>query len=141
MFNGCTSLTTAPELPATSLVGECYMYMFENCTALTVPPSELPATLLADECYDSMFRGCTSLTKSPYMKFTSLGQYSCELMFLDCSSLREIKLAYTGIFYARDFYAWVEGVASSGTFYYNGSTTLQSISAIPLGWTKTSFTP
>ena len=34
MFAGCTSLTTAPELPATTLVGGCYSEMFYGCTSL-----------------------------------------------------------------------------------------------------------
>ena len=34
MFEGCTSLTTAPELPATTLADSCYSYMFYNCTNL-----------------------------------------------------------------------------------------------------------
>lgn len=36
MFSGCTSLTTAPALPATTLVSDCYSYMFRNCTSLQV---------------------------------------------------------------------------------------------------------
>ena len=60
MFNGCTSLTTAPSLPATTLAGSCYSYMFRECTSLTTAPS-LPATTLADYCYSSMFSGCTKL--------------------------------------------------------------------------------
>ena len=35
MFSGCTSLTTAPELPATTLATECYRNMFYGCTSLT----------------------------------------------------------------------------------------------------------
>ena len=35
MFNGCTSLTSAPELPATSLAFYCYYSMFYNCTNIT----------------------------------------------------------------------------------------------------------
>lgn len=31
MFYGCTSLTTAPELPATELTDSCYSYMFGQC--------------------------------------------------------------------------------------------------------------
>ena len=31
MFEGCTSLTTAPELPATSLADSCYSSMFNGC--------------------------------------------------------------------------------------------------------------
>ena len=34
MFYGCTSLTTAPELPATTLVNSCYTQMFFGCTKL-----------------------------------------------------------------------------------------------------------
>jgi hypothetical protein len=34
MFYGCTSLTTAPQLPATTLVQSCYQNMFSNCTSL-----------------------------------------------------------------------------------------------------------
>lgn len=35
MFSGCTSLTTAPELPATTLASGCYYGMFYNCRNLT----------------------------------------------------------------------------------------------------------
>ena len=34
-FQGCTSLATAPSLPATTLAGNCYRQMFNGCTALT----------------------------------------------------------------------------------------------------------
>ena len=34
MFSGCTSLTTAPELPATTLATSCYAYMFDDCSSL-----------------------------------------------------------------------------------------------------------
>ena len=34
MFTGCTSLTQAPELPATTLANACYWSMFYNCTSL-----------------------------------------------------------------------------------------------------------
>ena len=34
MFNGCTSLTHEPELPATTLARGCYHYMFSGCTSL-----------------------------------------------------------------------------------------------------------
>ena len=41
----------------------CYSGMFSGCTSLTTAPS-LPATTLADYCYSSMFYGCTSLKVS-----------------------------------------------------------------------------
>ena len=34
MFSGCTSMVSAPELPATILADFCYAYMFQNCNSL-----------------------------------------------------------------------------------------------------------
>ena len=36
MFNGCTGLTSAPELPATTLATYCYQYMFQRCAKLSL---------------------------------------------------------------------------------------------------------
>jgi hypothetical protein len=47
-------------LPATTLARNCYYGMFEGCTNLTTAP-ELPATTLAYGCYAFMFKGCTKL--------------------------------------------------------------------------------
>lgn len=60
MFTNCTSLTSAPQLPAVRLSDNCYSYMFSYCTSLTTAP-ELPATTLASSCYNYMFQGCSSL--------------------------------------------------------------------------------
>ncbi|MBO7736004.1 MAG: hypothetical protein J6S67_25770 [Methanobrevibacter sp.] len=54
LFNGCSSLTTAPDLPATTLYDSCYYSMFSGCTSLTAAP-DLPATTLAASCYYYMF--------------------------------------------------------------------------------------
>ena len=35
LFDGCSVLTSAPELPATKLAGNCYEYMFYGCTKLS----------------------------------------------------------------------------------------------------------
>lgn len=50
MFRECTSLTSAPALPATTLAGSCYDSMFYGCTSLAAAPA-LPATTLANGCY------------------------------------------------------------------------------------------
>lgn len=60
MFSNCSSLTQAPELPATTLASNCYYYMFRGCTSLTQAP-KLPATTLADYCYSHMFYDCTNV--------------------------------------------------------------------------------
>lgn len=86
-FQGCTSLTTAPELPATELATRCYGSMFASCTSLTQAPSILPAITLASDCYNSMFYDCSSLTKAPELPATTLA-YSCYGgMFSSCSAL------------------------------------------------------
>ena len=86
MFYGCTSLTAAPSLPATTLVSSCYYSMFQDCTSLTTAPS-LPATTLAILCYSSMFYGCTSLTAAPSLPATTLANYCYYYMFQGCTSL------------------------------------------------------
>ncbi len=60
MFHSCTSLTSAPSLPATELGFYCYDSMFYGCTSLNSLP-ELPATKLADGCYNGMFCDCTGI--------------------------------------------------------------------------------
>lgn len=86
MFSGCTSLTTAPELPATTLTDNCYAAMFFGCTNLIVAP-ELPATALTKNCYNNMFDGCTSLTTAPALPATTLASYCYYRMFTNCTSL------------------------------------------------------
>jgi len=62
MFYGCGSLKDASKIniKATNLAPYCYAYMFENCSLLQIAP-ELPATNLAPYCYNYMFQNCTSL--------------------------------------------------------------------------------
>ena len=86
LFQGCTSLTTAPALPATTLVNSCYNSMFSGCTSLTTAPA-LPATTLVNSCYNSMFSGCTSLTTAPALPATTLAKKCYHRMFDRCSSL------------------------------------------------------
>ena len=86
MFVGCTSLTTAPSLPATTLANYCYFAMFVGCTSLTTAPS-LPATTLANYCYFDMFKGCTSLTTAPSLPATTLAHSCYNNMFRECSNL------------------------------------------------------
>ena len=86
MFYGCTSLTTAPELPATTLADHCYDNMFYWCSLLTTAP-ELPATTLAEYCYSNMFNGCTSLTTAPALPATTLAMGCYNGMFYGCTAL------------------------------------------------------
>ena len=91
LFKNCNVLTSAPELPATTLAGNCYDGMFSGCTSLTAAP-ELPATTLAGFCYDSMFYGCTSLTDAPELKATKLVASCYDNMFYGCTKLSTVTM-------------------------------------------------
>jgi len=86
MFNGCTSLKAAPALPATTLSVACYSGMFANCTSLTNTPA-LQAIVLAKECYQYMFSNCPSLTTLPALPATTLVDFCYFQMFERCTSL------------------------------------------------------
>ena len=88
LFKDCVVLTSAPELPATTLADFCYSNMFEGCTSLTSAP-ELKATTLANNCYSSMFSGCTSLEKAPELPAKTLVKACYFCMFSGCTSLEK----------------------------------------------------
>ena len=86
LFENCSVLTSAPELPATTLATDCYYEMFYGCTSLTSAP-KLPATTLANSCYGSMFRYCRNLTSAPELPATTLANYCYKGMFSVCTKL------------------------------------------------------
>ena len=49
------------DLKQTTLANFCYSQMFNGCTGLTSAP-ELPATKLSTACYHSMFQGCGNIS-------------------------------------------------------------------------------
>jgi hypothetical protein len=136
MFRGCTSLTTAPELPATTMAIYCYADMFAGCTSLTTAP-ELPATTLASQCYYCMFQGCTSLTSAPVLPATTLVERCYCYMFQGCTNLNYIKCLTTNISASNCTYNWVRNVAASGTFVKASSMTSWTTdnNGIPANWT------
>ena len=87
LFRFNTSLTAAPELPATTISSACYYTMFIGCTSLVTPP-ELPATTVYDYSYSNMFSGCTNLTSITKLPATSLQIQSYYRMFRNCSSIK-----------------------------------------------------
>lgn len=92
LFENCSVLTSAPELPATSLAYNCYYCMFLGCTNLKSAP-ELPAEELAYQCYDSMFSGCTNLKTAPELP-AKISQRECYArMFSGCTNLKSAELS------------------------------------------------
>ena len=107
LFYKCEALTSAPELPATTLAEGCYNFMFEECTSLKTAPA-LPATNLAEYCYENMFWGCANLTSAPELPATTLAHSCYENMFWGCANLKSApalpattlnERCYKGMFY------------------------------------------
>ena len=91
LFDGCKVLTSAPDLPGTTLAENCYYFMFQNCTSLKVAPA-LPATQLANDCYCGMFYRCTSLETAPELPATNLPSNCYNGMFNGCRKLMSFTL-------------------------------------------------
>lgn len=138
LFKGCSSLTTAPELPATVLAESCYKSMFSECSSLTAAPA-LPATQLESGCYAGMFEGCVSLKEAPELPSLHLSKGCYSQMFKDCENLEYIKVAITSwddLDGDYDTGAWVSGVAPNGTFVCcEDLRDERGIDNIPRGWT------
>ena len=144
LFEGCTNLTSAPELPATTLVADCYAKMFEGCTSLTSIPESLPATTLYADCYHGMFSGCTSLMTGPTILATSLAPYSMWDMFEYCSVLSAVEVRFTSWIPAPGYpgacQEWMEQVSSTGTIKCpaalgTNETITRDYSHCPTNWT------
>ena len=67
MFEGCTSLTSAPELKATTLAASCYSRMFYGCTKLSTVTMLAPSDQISkksDCCYNWLNNAGTDETVS-----------------------------------------------------------------------------
>lgn len=117
----------------------CYAYMFQGCTSLVSAP-DLLATNVNCQSYLNMFQGCTSLTTSPLMANTRafLRTGGCRQMFEGCTSLSAITCLARGITPLKEntLYHWVDGVAESGEFnrLASGASWPIGIDGIPSGW-------
>lgn len=135
LFEGCTSLLSAPELPATKMEAYCYNGMFANCTSLKFAP-ELPAKRLESNCYHCMFERCTSLTSAPELPTTELVSNCYEFMYKDCRNLRYVIGLFTTEPSKKTTEDWLSGVAASGTFIKSEKATwdVTGVHGIPEGW-------
>lgn len=140
LFSHCESITTAPELPATTLKTRCYHSMFQFCTSLTTAPA-LPATTLAPFCYGNMFYVCRSLTRAPELPATTLAEYCYTNMFNTCTKLNYVKAMFTDA--GQDFPTyWLSNVSPTGTFVKNSAATWTNEQVgIPSGWTVQTASP
>lgn len=136
LFDGCSSLKTAPSLPALVLGVSCYEQMFAGTWIKYAP--ELPATSLNEYCYDAMFYTCSSLIIAPSLPLTNLwgkrNVYSS--MFHFCTNLVTLpKLPATSLSFAcyGSMFYWCSKIRLSTTQTWDYQTAYR----IPTTWTWT----
>ena len=135
MFNGCSNLLSAPELPATKLGYSPYRSMFGGCTSLIKAPSILPAITIGAWAYGYMFNGCTSLVNAPELPAETLVNSCYNGMFRGCTSLKTIR-CHAKKSATDATYLWLDGVKTAGTFYGHSEYGWSSgASGIPTTWT------
>lgn len=137
LFQYCTALTSAPELPATALANDCYGFMFIGCDKLKKAP-QLPAEQLAARCYSYMFAHCTSLEEAPTLSAKSLVDHCYEYMFWVCSNLKAVTMLATDISADHCLTGWLEDTTKGGTVTIAsgmGSETKLTDEIIRYGWT------
>ena len=110
--NNYYTLTSAPELPATTIAQYCYQSLFNNCRAMLTAPSNLPALHLATSCYRTMFQNCPITRVKAMFTDTPGGNNNAT-------------------------FNWLNGVPASGTFIKNVNAVwnVTGASGIPEGWT------
>ena len=130
MFSGCTSLTTAPALPATTLAMSCYGSMFEGCSnlaSITCAATDISAFLCTKQWLDgvaatgtfigSSEAGWTENSSSGIPSGWTLLDYSVPLTFKAMTAGAQVSftLASTvsGVQYSTDGSTWTDYV--SGT--------------------------
>lgn len=112
LFDHCTALTSAPELPAENLANYCYKSMFYGCSSLKTAP-KLPAKTMASECYTHMFNGCSSLKKAPELPAETLADGCYSSMFQDCYALESAPASLPAKKMASQCYSWMFNGCSS----------------------------
>lgn len=122
LFDNSQGLTDASGLVLDSdtLTTGCYSGMFVGCTSLTSAPT-LPATTLAAYCYSAMFMSCYNLTTAPALTATTLPTYCYNQMFKNCQKLSSVEVAFDAwpsgtIGSNYPTYEWLSNVAPSGNF-------------------------
>lgn len=146
MFRDCTSLTNAPELPATTLAYDCYYHMFRGCKSLTSAPSILPATTLFGRCYYEMFYG-TAIEIAPVLPALSFAaKYNCyNGMFRACRQLKWVKALFTTTPNTSYTANWLNDLPNTSTQIFvkneNATWTDRDVHSIPTNWTVETCEP
>lgn len=170
MFDGCSSLVDAPELPAIIIKESTYFRMFANCTSLVKAPSTISALSIGGtgtcsrmflNCrslnkapdisaisvkrysFQEAFMGCTSLTQAPLLRFAKLSYRTCERMFADCSNLSYVNAQFVSLNDGTAaMYDWLKGTSATGTIVKSTYSTINDeYYYVPDGWTLVEANP
>ena len=115
LFQDCKVLTSAPDLPATTLAVNCYRGMFSGCKKLETAPALL-ATKLAEKCYLSMFSGCTNLKTAPALPAKELAKDCYDFMFNECTNLSSVTMLAPSAQISKNRLSyWLKGAGTSAT--------------------------
>ena len=137
MFKDCKSLLSCPDLPATSLGTNCYQDMFNGCSNLVHVPTILPATTLDRVCYYNMFRDCEKIRRGPDLPAATLTDYCYEGMFAGCLNMTYLKCLAVTKTATQCTNWWLPHpyIAEVGTFVKASSATwTRGDNGIPTGW-------
>ena len=88
MFNGCSSLTTVPQMDTSKVTD--MSWMFTRCSSLTTVP-QMDTSNVTN--MNRMFNSCSSLTTVPQMNTSNVTTF--DYMFTNCRSLTDGNVALT----------------------------------------------
>lgn len=170
-FKDCTSLKKIPVMNYEDLYEHSFDSAYKNCTSLTSvnfsDSDDYFCRIMGyalDYACQEMFMGCTNITSVMMPHFDrSSSTGLCKNMFKGCSSLSTVYNPQYGLGgragISTMYEGWLDGVAASGTYYFNewfwkskssayyGLSDSAKLAAIredfhiPSGWTIVRFTP
>lgn len=135
LFKGMSALENSGlSLPATTLKDYCYAHIFDGCSLMTTPP-ELPAVELTVGCYQYAFNACSLLEYSPELPAKDIANYAYLNMFNGARALKMITVHATS-WNTSNAAGWVQNAGDGvGDFYNLGGATIPvGNNGIPTGW-------
>ena len=137
LFVDAINLKTIPYLRSATLAEYCYSYTFYGCTGIIEPVGTIDAITLAYASCFHMFDGCSNMEKAPILLAESPATACYQAMFVNCISLKEIKIKLKTPLSVEDLSGWLTNVSPTGDFYCPAELTIQTgVSGIPIGWTR-----
>lgn len=136
-FNGCTNLTKVPDFSnVISVEAGGFTECFRNCTSLTNAPDFSNITTTGDSSFQNCFNGCTNLTTAPdFSNITTVVGMGFAYCFQNCSKLNYVYAPSVSSWNTSTFSSWLAGVASYGIIRKKSSLNIPTgTSGCPANW-------